>query len=326
MKAVIYLPLLGSILLLGWYFTADRQPAPRSTAPMVSAAPTTPSPTPEAQQLPAAVDTIAAPLPASVRGTEVDGRLEVDARGNLLISSQIRHLFDYFLSLIGEESPAVTHQRIRDYLAQQLQQPALGQALELLDSYLAYQQQLVDLESRFPVTDSLADLFAREQAVQRLRATLFSHEAHEAFFAGEEIYNNFTLERLAIRRDSALDEQEKAQAIEALRESLPEEMQQLLVPQIHQELRQQTLALREAGADERQVRELRMELLGPEATGRLEALDQQRSQWRQRMAAFNAERETILAQPGLAEADRQAAVNALLQEQFTETERLRVMN
>lgn len=326
MKAVIYFPLLGCILLLGWYFATDRQPVPHSTAPVISTAPSAPTPAPTPWQQPAVPDSTATPLPASVRGTDVDGRLEVDARGNLLISSQIRHLFDYFLSLVGEESPAATHQRIRDYLAQQLQQPALDQALTLLDSYLAYQQQLADLESRFPVTESLEDLFAREQAVQRLRATLFSREAHEAFFAGEEIYNNFTLERLAIRRDSTLDEQEKASAIEALRESLPEEMLQLLVPQVHQELRQQTLALREAGADEGQIRQLRMELLGPEATSRLEALDQQRSEWRERVAAFNTERETILAQQGMAEADRQAAVNALMQEQFTETERLRLMN
>ncbi|SDS88289.1 Lipase chaperone LimK [Halopseudomonas litoralis] len=324
MKALIYLPLLGSALLLGWYITMDSGPV--TTPPVLSnknAEPVAPvaqlhqrteSPKPSR------------PLPASVRGTEVDGQLEVDAAGNLLISNQTRHLFDYFLSLIGEENSTVTHQRIRNHLAQQLSQPALGQALELLESYLDYQQQLAELESHFPVTESLHDLFAREQAVQRLRATLFDRETHAAFFAGEEIYNNFTLERLAIHRDSSLDEQQQALATEALRESLPEEMQQLLVPQIHQDLRQQTRELLAAGADHGEIRQLRMQMLGPEATERLEALDQRRAQWQQRVTSFNQEREVILDQPGLADIDRQAAVNALLEEQFTETERLRLVN
>lgn len=324
MKALIYLPLLGSALLLGWYITTDSGPV---TAPLIlsnkSAEPVAP-----VAQLRQRINSSqpSLPLPASVRGTEVDGQLGVDAAGNLLISSQIRHLFDYFLSMAGEENSTDTQQRIRDYLTQQLSPPAQGQALALLDNYLDYQQQLAELEGRFPVTESLDDLFAREQAVQRLRATLFDRETHAAFFAGEEIYNNFTLERLAIHRDSSLDEQQKALATETLRESLPEEMQQLLVPQIHQDLRHQTQELLAAGADHGEIRQLRMQMLGPEATERLEALDQRRALWQQRVASFNQERDAILDQSGLADVDRQAAVNALLEEQFTETERLRLVN
>lgn len=326
MKIIIYLPLLTSALLLGWYLFGGNTP----TSPDVVA---TPLPTehsaavaPSQPVIPmrAAPPQVPDTLPASVRGTDVDGQLETDSRGNLVVTSQLRHLFDYFLSLVGEEEPAIALQRIRAYLAGQLGQPALGQAHALLDSYLDYQRQVTDLESRFPVSEVLDDLLAREQAVQQLRAALFSREAHGAFFAGEEIYNTFTLERLMIARDDALNELQKAEAIEALRENLPEEMQQLLVPQIQNDLREQTIALREAGAGEDAIRELRMGVLGPDATGRLEELDQHRTAWRQRVKAFNQERDAILAETGLAEHDRQAAVNALVQEQFTETERLRL--
>ena len=327
MKAVIYLPLVTSALLLGWYLFSDDTPTPPPPAPELARteqAVSSPAPLSLTRSAPASQSN--AELPASARGTSVDGRLEVDERGHLIISGQIRHLFDYFLSLIGEESAAASQQRIRDYLTGQLDEPALGQALALLNAYLDYQHQLADLESHFPVTESLDDLLAREQAVQRLRASLFSREAHEAFFAGEEIYNNFTLERLAIQHDASLDAEQKALAIEALRENLPEEMQQLLVPQIQNDLRDQTLALREAGASEAEIRQLRMNMLGPEATERLEELDQRRAEWRQRVERFNDERESILSQPGLADSERQAAVTALMQEQFTETERLRLMN
>lgn len=43
-----------------------------------------------------------APLPTSFRGTSVDGSFSVDASGNLLITRDIRNLFDYFLSAVGE--------------------------------------------------------------------------------------------------------------------------------------------------------------------------------------------------------------------------------
>ena len=328
MKMIIYLPLLTSALLLGWYLfgpdiSTPVEPVATHTDTRSSTSTAPSAPVLRARTAPAPV---LGELPASVRGTEVDGQLEVDSWGNLVVTSQVRHLFDYFLSLIGEEDAATSKQRIRAYLASQLQQPALDQAYALLDSYLDYQRQVAELESRFPVTETLDDLLAREQAVQQLRASLFDRDAHEAFFAGEEIYNNFTLERLAIQQDEFMNGQQKAEAIEALRENLPEEMQQLLVPQIQNELRDQTLALREAGANEDAIRELRMGMLGPEATGRLEELDLRRAEWRQRVDAFNRERESILAEPGLAEHDRQAAVSALMQDSFTETERLRLVN
>ncbi len=327
MKFIIYLPLLTSALLLGWYLFSDGEASAPAAAPAVAAQDkrintraTLPPPIAPARLTPAAQE------PTSLRGTEVDGELLVDARGNLVLTSQVRHLFDYFLSLIGEESSQQARQRIRDHLTAQLEEPARSQALELLETYLDYQYQLVDLEARFPVAERLEDLLAREQAVQQLRARLFSREAHEAFFAGEEIYNNFTLERLTIQQDPSLSDREKGLAIEALRENLPEEMQQLLVPQIHNDLREQTLALRAAGADEGRIRQLRMGMLGPEATERLEELDRSRAEWRERVEAFQQERERILSQPGLAESDRRAAVNALLEEQFTANERLRLIN
>ena len=327
MKLIFNLPLLTSALLLGWYLFSDGEASAPAAAPAVAAQDkrintraTLPPPIAPARLTPAAQE------PTSLRGTEVDGELLVDARGDLVLTSQVRHLFDYFLSLIGEESSQQARQRIRDHLTAQLDEPARSQALELLETYLDYQYQLVDLEARFPVAEHLEDLLAREQAVQQLRARLFSREAHEAFFAGEEIYNNFTLERLTIQQDPSLSDREKGLAIEALRENLPEEMQQLLVPQIHNDLREQTLALRAAGADEGRIRQLRMGMLGPEATERLEELDRSRAEWRERVEAFQQERERILSQPGLAESDRRAAVNALLEEQFTANERLRLIN
>lgn len=263
-------------------------------------------------------------MPDSLRGTEVDGQLQVDADGNLLITDQLRNLFDYYLSANGEETTEQTQARVRQQLTDQLDEPARGQALAIFDQYLGYLQAITKLEQDFPVLDNLDALWAREEAVQRLRASLFDPEVHQAFFAGEEVYNRFTLERLAINRNPDLDADQRAAEIEALRENLPAEMQELLVPQLHQELRRETLALQEQEANPAEIRDLRLNLVGPEATTRLEALDQQRAVWQQRVGDFNRERDNILQQSGVAEQDKQAAVDALLQERFAPNEQLRI--
>ncbi len=324
MKALIYLPFAAVALIVGWQLLAPETPviAERSLSEQAE------QPAPAFEPIPLTTARLGLSSPtdgiASLRDTEVDGTLEVDAQGNLVISDQLRYMFDYFFTAVGEVSFDEAAERIRLYLASQLQEPALGQSLTLLQSYIDYKTALVELEQNFPVVADIGGLRQREDEVQRLRARLFSPEAHAAFFASEEIYNHFTLERLAILQDSTLSDDDKAVMIEQLRQSLPEDVQDLLIPQIHQELTVQTEQLLEQGADPSEVRELRLSLVGPEATGRLEDLDLERAQWQQRMDDFLTERDTILSYQGLAEDDRQAAIEELLETRFNDNERVRV--
>lgn len=265
-----------------------------------------------------------APLPPSFTGTQVDGQFRVDGNGNLLISMDIRRIFDYFLSAYGEESLKSSIARLEAYIRQQLQEPAESQALTLLAQYLGYKQQLVQLEKDLPQMASLDAVRQREQAVQALRARLFSPEAHEAFFSQEEAYNQFTLQRLTIRHDANLSDQQKAEALDQLRAELSEEMQALLVPQLQNELRQQTAALQADGASHEQIRQLRLQLVGAEATERLEVLDKQRQQWQQRLDSYRRDKAKLEANAGLSPEDRQKALQRLAEERFDERERLRL--
>ena len=326
MKALIYTPLILSAALVGWLLLTPEQSDPvTAAAPKQNSPQHDTAPAPAPISLPAATGPIQLPpAPASQRGTEVDGQLATDSQGNLLITDQLRHLFDYFFTSVGEESFDSATQRIRAHLASQLQEPALGQSLDLLQNYIDYKTAVAELEQRLPVTANLDDIRAREDAVRQLRRSLFSAEAHAAFFAAEEAYNDFTLERMAILRDDQLSEMDKAYEIEALRERLPEEMQQLLIPQLHLTLREQTRVLTEQGASPEQLRQTRMELVGPEATARLEQLDQQRQEWQARLDSFSQERESILRHPGLAESDKQQALSELRAERFAPHEQQRV--
>ncbi|UAW98557.1 lipase secretion chaperone [Halopseudomonas nanhaiensis] len=320
MKAIVYAPLLGCILLLGWHLTrpavevAELSPAlqaPRSTLQQVSTRP-------------AATSAIPRQAPASLRGTEVDGTLQTDHRGHLLVTEQLRDLFEYYLATIGEVQSDQAVEMIRQQLAAQLNQPALTEAYELLDAYLEYKQRVAALEQDLPVVADLAALAEREEAVRRLRAELFDPLVHEALFGREEQYNQYHLERLAILHDSELDETGRALALEELRQRQPDALRDSLAVQLHQQLGERTRALQAEGAPPQAVRQLRLELVGPEATERLEQLDQERARWQQRLDQFAEERQAILADPGLADQDKQAAVSELLADRFDERERMRV--
>ncbi|MDH4584329.1 lipase secretion chaperone [Pseudomonas sp. BN415] len=262
--------------------------------------------------------------PASLAGTDVDGRFHLDAAGNLLVTEDIRRIFDYFLSTQGEEPLSGSIQRLRGHITGQLDAPAEGQALALLDQYLDYKRQLVQLERDLPLLADLTALRQREAAVQALRARIFSADAHQAFFANEEAYNGFALQRLAIQRDTALDPAGKAAAIDQLRSTLPEALQAMAASQLQAELRAQVGALQAAGGTPEQVRQLRQQLVGAEATARLETLDQQRLQWQQRLQAYLTEKTRIEASEGLSAGDKSAAISRLEEEGFNPQERLRL--
>ena len=322
--------LLAAPLLIGasiastlYFYPPQRHDAP---APTAAAAPAIESAAPAAAVPQASVPASPShtPLPPSFSGTQVDGQFRLDAQGNLLISMDIRRIFDYFLSGYGEESLKASLARLRSYIASQLDDPAESQALSLLAQYLDYKRQLIQLEKDLPQIASLDAMSQREQAVQALRARLFSVEAHKAFFAQEEAYNQFTLQRLAIRHDASLSEQQKAVALDQLRAGLPEDMQELLVPQLQNELRQQTAALQASGAGSEQIRQLRLQLVGAEATERLESLDRQRQQWQQRLNDYREEKARLEANKGLSAEDRQKAFERLAAERFDERERLRL--
>ncbi len=263
-------------------------------------------------------------LPPSFAGTQVDGVFRVDAAGQLIISEDIRRIFDYFLAAVGEEPLRNSVDRLQGYIASQLQEPARQQALGLLEQYLAYKRELVLLERDLPQIADLQAMRQRESAVRALRARIFDGETQQAFFAREQAYNQFTLERLAILHDARLDDAAKAAAVDQLRNSLPPEMHDSVLPQLQNDLRQQTAKLQAEGANAAQIRQLRQQLVGAEATQRLEALDQKRQTWNQRVSRYLTEKAGIEANQGLDASDKADAIAQLAEAGFSEQERLRL--
>lgn len=322
MKVLVYAPLLASAVLLGWLGLREAPEAETVSAPIaVVAAPASNLPPMPTKALTSTEQSVS---PASLRGTQVDGTLTTDSRGNLIVTEQLRDLFEYYLATVGEVELDQALILIDRSLTAQLTEPALSQARSLLDDYLQYKHALAELEKDLPVVSDLAALNEREQAVRRLRAERFDPLVQAALFGAEQDYNQYHLDRLAIVHDATLSPAERADALEQLRQQQPEALQETLAVQVHQQLSQQTQALQSEGGDPAQLRQLRLELVGPEATQRLEQLDAQRQKWDLRLAAFDAQRQAILDEPGLAESDKREALRTLLEQDFDERERLRV--
>lgn len=267
-------------------------------------------------------------LPGSLRDTEVDGELEVDANGRLKITNGIRRIFDYFLSGVGEEPMESALARIRAYIRHKLPAGPAAEAEKILDGYIAYKRGLEAVQEAAPPANGQIDLAAvrhQMQQVQALRTQYLSQEVITAFFGDEDAYDRYTLGRLDVLQNKQLTPATRAQQLAALEQQLPPAMQESMKAiNQYQNLQALTDDWQKRKGSPTELRQIRENLVGPEATDRLENLDRERGQWDQRMTAWFSERAAIMANTSLGEQDRQRQVEAARQQRFQATEMVRV--
>ncbi|NVJ02434.1 lipase chaperone [Myxococcus sp. AM009] len=323
--------LLGAGVFSWWKARATPLPpgpAVTAVAPLAASAPRAGVPAPR-RAAPTAPPTDAAspasalpPMPGSLHDTEEDGSVQVDATGHLVVSPDLRRLFDYYLSAMGEEALPVIRERILASLrAKNLPAAAMDEAVRLLDDYLAYR----DAARTFAANQRGAalDVGARLESLRELRREHLGAWA-DGLFGDEERVDAVSVERMKLQQDTTLTPEERERRIAALEEQLPADYRasrdEALRP-----LQQQTVEreLVESGATAEDLRQHRLATVGPEATERLEAMDREEAEWARRLAEFRARREA-LGQSEPNPAARQAAVQRLLIDSFTPEERLRV--
>lgn len=268
-------------------------------------------------------------LPRSLVGTEVDGAAQADGAGHLKLDRSLRNLFDYFLSLVGEESPARVRARIVAYLRSHLPASAAAEGVSLLDRYLAYEadrgQQGQGQSHDGDPALSVDSLSQRMSLIQGLRQRYFSVAERQAFFGDEEAFDQYTLKKLAVMQDGSLSAVDKAQRLHQLVEALPAALRtNLTAVDSYEDLQAVTADWKARGGTPEALHEARVQLVGAEATSRLEALDTQRAQWAQRVQAYQAQKARLLADASLSPLQREQAVQQLLTGAFNAQERLRV--
>ena len=252
--------------------------------------------------------------PRSLEGTEVDGAFETDGNGHLVMGPRVIALFDYFFSATGEEDEETLRERIAALATRQLVEPALGEALELLDRYQSYRE-----AGRRLGVGAQASAAERLAAVRQLRRDHFG-DAAGALFGDEERAAEVAIEKSAIAQDKALSADERADLLAEVDERLPASARAARTAATSvAQLRADEQALRAAGADEAEIHQFRAGTLGPEAAARLAALDEQRATWRSRIQAVREDRDRLCA----GSAAQAACETALLEAAFDERERIR---
>lgn len=254
---------------------------------------------------------------SSLRGTEPDGAVHLDAAGRVIADSDLRRLFDWHLALSGELSIDEIRLLLDTTLRARHDTPVVEDALALFDRYLALLRATADLDRSLAPDAYLA-------ARQRLRREHFGDTAANAMFGDEETARQQTLDRIALLSDPTLDAAERAALAADLDATLSDEeraARELASAAVADE---QSRSFDADGTDASTRAARRTELFGTDAAARLATLDAERAAWDARVAAYHRDRAALDADRTLSTAARDAQLAALRERSFAEHEQRRV--
>lgn len=252
----------------------------------------------------------------SQQDTEVNCQLSLNQSQHLIVNEQTRNCFEYFITQYGEKQIDQIKQDFTRYMQKGYKEPALSQIIDLWNRYIDYRVQLGNLKE--PNLDKQDPEYYRKvfALMNNLRAQFFSSAEIEGLFGAENTYHEYTLDRMSIMADSSLNEVQKAQKLKELFAQLPEDWRENLEQLSKlEDLRKLSSDIKARGGSAEELRQMRMNLVGAEATTRLEQLDQDRGQWKSRVNEYLTQRDQILKSQ-MSESAQQQAIAQLRQQQF----------
>ena len=287
---------------------------------------------PETSSSSAAPAAVGAAFVHSMQDTVPDGDLRVlptaaQAQSGPLPYAELKRLFDYYLSAVGEQSIDAIRLEISSELQRRLPPPQLPGATRLLALYLQFKLALVELDKNPELAGAGAQAIRRRLLAMRdLRSQFFSAEETLGMFGFEDDYDMDAVARLEISQNPALTAAQKKEQLATLdatqsavlREEREAPRRVLRIEQMAQDLRAQ-------GASDDDVYRLRSRELNPEAAARLAEVDREEIAWKSRIATYLSERSKLLeAQADAPPAQRESALVQLQQSRFSPDERRRL--
>ena len=269
----------------------------------------------------------------SMQGTVPDG----DARalsgqmpgqsGGALAYGELRRMFDYYLSAVGEQSIESITQEIHRAIDQNVSPSQVLGAKRLLGRYLEFKRALVDLEKNLQLEGTgVQAIRQRFHAMQDLRASIFSAEEEQGLFGFEDANDMDSLARLEIHQNTALSASQKRDQLAVLDAALPAALRaDREAPRVVIQVEQTAQTMRANGASDDDIYRMRAKALDPQAAVRLAEVDREEKAWKDRIAVYLNERSKVLkTQADAPESERQNALAQLQQSQFSEEERRRL--
>lgn len=278
------------------------------SAPVVSSGAGSKLADPEGESA-AAAHASAAAARDSLRDTGVDGAATLDALGRPRADRALRRLFDYFLARSGEQAPEAIRSALALHLHAQLPPPALATVLAWYDAYVALEHDSVAL------AQAVGGAEAAFERVRALRRERLGEELAQAFYAQDEADYDLARQRGQLRgvllAERGPDAAERARLLAELEREAAAEPALQASAQLDGAVAQNRRFEREGtGAGERYAQ--REASYGAAAAQRLGELDQRRAQWQLRLRSYAAQRQRLLAEGGLDEAQRRRRLDALL--------------
>ncbi len=264
---------------------------------------------PSPEQLKAHYHQFMAKRPAYLADVELPADYSVDENGNLIVNSAIKDVLDYFMLGIGDIPFDELHDIIAGNMHTSLQEPALSQALALLDRYFAYIDSYDRWEKGFDknrlLTSDPAAMKSTLMELENLRRQMLGDDVYAAFFAEEAQANLAYVEAREALQQPGLTVQEKADIAATLEQSLPDSMrvaQQQAMTQVH--LAEQIRGLRDSGASDTELHSARAALVGEAAAQRLDLVDQENRIWEEKRSRYKALFTSIPGTDGLGEEEK----------------------
>jgi lipase chaperone LimK len=260
----------------------------------------------------------------SMEGTTPDGKLSV-TDNSVVADAELRHLFDYYLGAIGEKTLAQIRAEIDLQMTHQLPAAVLPSARQLLERYIAYKTALLDLEKAPPPQSDTNPLRARLIAMRQVRERFFSPKEMNGMWGADDAYDDDAVARWEIMQDPHLNAEEKRARLAKLDATMPpalraEREAPLKVAMEEDKARQ----MRASGAGEDEIYRMRAATFSPEAAARMATVDQENTQWKNRIGDYLAQRNKVLGDATLTDADRQAAMQQLRDARFSANEQKRL--
>lgn len=268
-------------------------------------------------------------LPNSLKGTIIPVNFQLDEQGHLVITKSIKNLIEYFLSANSEENITIIINRIDEVIHNQLKDPALSEALDVVAQYLNYKDVLTTSETNLSDDQLLAGRQSNYQVMfeyrREIRQNNLSPEIYDAFYSIEDKSDNYTASILKINRDASLSDGDKRNKILEAETLLSEQQQshkqaQRLQQQVHDEV--QTARINGASPDE--IFEIRSKAYDAATNERFAIADQKKAEWEDRYQKYVSDRDQISDTDGLSDADKTQEILMLKQAQFNEREQMRV--
>lgn len=256
--------------------------------------------------------------PLYLADTDLPAQYNVDADGNLIIDGNVKDLLDYFLLTIGDLPFDEIYDLIAGNMMASLQEPALTQALAVLDNYFAYIDAYDQWESSFDknyvMENDPAGMRDRLAELESLRRQYLGDDVYEAFFAELDQTNNAYLDAQLALRQPGLTERERSVIIEQLKAALPEQVRQAQeAAMVQVNLAERTARLRQQGASDADIYQTRVEMVGEDAAKRLAQVDEEKRQWQKKREQYKALLNESAQLNGLAADERNAYLVELAQ-------------